>query len=464
MESSLTVFNPVDQSPIKSIPLQGANEIEQALSSAHQLFQSSNHGLAPHRRIEILEKTAQTMHNRIEELIMLATSEGGKPYNDSKAEVLRAINGVKLAAQHIGHLKGEQIPMGLTPAAEGRLAFTMREPIGVVVSISAFNHPLNLIVHQAVTAIAAGCPVIIKPALTTPLSCLKLVEILRECGLPEKWCQPIVCKDEQAENLATDPRVNYLSFIGSAKVGWYLRSKIAPGTRCAMEHGGVAPVIVEADADLDFTLPALIKGTFYHAGQVCVSVQKLFVHDTILDSFCSRFIQQVQQLVVGNSVSPETEVGPLIDPEEVDRVEKWVNDAVKEGAIILCGGKRISEFFYQPTVLLNPSESSAVSTEEIFGPVACVYSYTELAEAISRANSLNVHFQASILTQNLDAAMLATKNLNAATVMINDHTAFRVDWMPFGGRDHSGIGVGGISYAMDEMTREKLVVIKSPNL
>lgn len=457
----LAVVSPYDQSLIKEIPLVGKAEVEQALSTAYALFLDQSKWIAPHERIAILERAQSIMKSRIEELTETAAREGGKPYVDSKVEVLRAINGVKLAAEHIGQLKGEQIPMGLTPSSEGRMAFTTREPIGVVSSISAFNHPLNLIIHQTVTAIAAGCPVIVKPALTTPLSCLAFVDILKEAGLPEGWCQAIVCDNDVAEQLVVDPRVNYFSFIGSAKVGWYLRSKLSPGTRCALEHGGAAPVIVEPDANFDEMLPALLKGGFYHAGQVCVSVQRVFAHESICENLANQMAEKAKQLVVGNQMDKATEVGPLILPREVDRVEEWVNEAIAEGAQVLCGGKRISDTCYEPTVLLNPSFESKVSTSEIFGPVVCVYSYTDRNEAIRIANSLDVHFQASVFTKNIDIALDCVNRLNATAVMVNDHTAFRVDWMPFGGRDASGIGMGGIQYSMHEMTREKLMVLKS---
>jgi len=222
----LKILSPFDQSLIKEIPLVGKAEAENALKTAYSLFQDRSKWIPAHERIAILERTAEIMKSRTEELTKTAAQEGGKPYVDSKIEVFRAINGVKIAAEHISQLKGEEIPMGLTKASEGRLAFTTREPIGVVVSISAFNHPLNLIVHQVITAVAAGCPVIVKPALTTPLSCFALIDILKEASLPEGWCQLINCDNETAEYLITDKRVNYFSFIGSAKVGWYLRSKI----------------------------------------------------------------------------------------------------------------------------------------------------------------------------------------------------------------------------------------------
>lgn len=457
----LQVTSPYDQHLIREIPMVGMEEAQDALTKATDLFNDMSQWLPAWQRIEILEKTMSIMESRIEELTKMAAEEGGKPYLDSKVEVVRAINGVKLATEHIGQLTGGQVPMGLNKASVNRIAFTTREPIGVVFAICAFNHPLNLVIHQTVTAIAAGCPVIIKPASSTPLSCINFVEILKEAGLPDGWCQVLVCKSSDAEELLADERIHYLSFIGSAKVGWYLRSRLANGTRCALEHGGAAPVIVEKDADLTETLPALVKGGFYHAGQVCVSVQRVFVQADIAKQVAEQMAEMAKKLVVGDPLDPKTEVGPLISTKEVDRVEEWVNEAVSKGALLLSGGKRISDSCYEPTVLLDPPGDARVSTHEIFGPVVCVYSYTDRQEAIRIANSLNLHFQAAVFTKNIDVAMECVKKLNATAVMVNDHTAFRVDWMPFGGRDASGIGMGGIPYTMHEMTREKLMVIKS---
>jgi len=455
------ITSPYDQSFIKELPLVSKNEIDNILNTAQNLFNDQSKWIPAYKRIEILEKTASIMNDRIEELLVTAISEGGKPYQDSKAEVLRAIKGVKLAAEHISQIKGEQIPMGLTEASLNRIAFTSKEPIGIVAAVSAFNHPLNLAVHQIVTAIAAGCPVIFKPATATPLSSLALGNILKEAGLPEGWLQIILCDNEAAELLVTDPRINFFSFIGSAKVGWSLKSKLSPGTRCALEHGGAAPVIVESDADFTEMIPALVKGGFYHAGQVCVSVQRVYVNQKISERFIEEFAAATNKLITGNPLDQKTDVGPLITPKEVDRVEEWVNEAIEKGAQLITGGKRISDTFFEPTVLVNPSEDSKVSTTEIFGPVVCIYSYTDRDEAIKRANALDVHFQAAVFTKNVDIALDSVKKLNATAVMVNDHTAFRVDWMPFGGRDSSGIGMGGISYAINEMTREKLTVFKS---
>ena len=271
----------------------------------------------------------------------------------------------------------------------------------------------------------------------------------------------MVCDNQNAERLVTDARVNYLSFIGSANVGWSLRSKLSPGTRCALEHGGAAPVIVEADADIKPMVESLVKGGFYHAGQVCVSVQRVFAHDDICGEIAKRLSAKACELSVGDPLNANTEVGPLILPREVDRVEDWVNAASEQGATVLCGGKRVSDTCFAPTVLLDPPDEAMVSQAEIFGPVVCVYSYADRNEAIRRANALPYAFQASVFTQNLDAALDIVKRLNATAVMVNDHTAFRVDWMPFGGRDESGLGMGGIQYSMHEMSREKMLVIKS---
>jgi acyl-CoA reductase-like NAD-dependent aldehyde dehydrogenase len=317
-----------------------------------------------------------------------------------------------------------------------------------------------LTIHQTVPAIAVGAPVIIKPSLTTPLSCLAFMDILYEAGLPKAWCQAVLCKRDIAEKLVIDQRVSFLSFIGSAKVGWYLRSKLSNGTHCALEHGGAAPVIVEPDADINDMLPALLKGGFYHAGQVCVSVQRVFVHEKICQSVATKLAAMAKDLIVGDPLNHATEVGPLILPREVKRVHEWVTEAITAGAKCLCGGKRISESCYEPTILLNPPNHVRVSTQEIFGPVICIYSYIDRDKAIQQANALDYAFQAAVYTKNLDVALDTVNKLNASAVMVNDHTAFRVDWMPFGGRKSSGMGVGGIQYSMHEILLDKMMVIK----
>ncbi|MBU2915161.1 aldehyde dehydrogenase family protein [Reichenbachiella agariperforans] len=459
--STLKVYAPYDQSLIKEIPLKSAAEMQAAIDRAHDLYEDRSQWLAKHERIKILEDIAFLMEERYDEIVFQSAQEGGKPLKDTKVEMDRAINGVKLAIENLGHQGGQEVPMGQTAASVNRMAYTMREPIGVVASVSAFNHPINLFVHQTIPAIAVGSPVIIKPASTTPLSCLMMQDIYDVAGLPAGWCTTMVCDREVAEQLVTSPKVNFFSFIGSAKVGWGLRARLAPGTRCALEHGGVAPVIVEPDTDIKSMITGLTKGSFYHAGQVCVSVQRVFVHESIMEEVVNEMDTLARSLKIGDPVSEETEVGPLIKPEEVDRVHEWVTEAKNAGAKVICGGEKISDTCYAPTILLNPPEDIRVSTDEVFGPVVCFYSYSNRDEAIARANSLDYAFQASVYTQHIDVALDTVKKLNATAVMVNDHTAFRVDWMPFGGRDKSGLGIGSIPHSMHDMTREKLMVIKS---
>jgi acyl-CoA reductase-like NAD-dependent aldehyde dehydrogenase len=350
--------------------------------------------------------------------------------------------------------------MGLSPASDGRWAFTTKEPIGVVAAISAFNHPLNLIVHQVAPAVAVGCPVIVKPAPATPLSCLALVGLLREAGLREGWCQTFVTEDNAlAERLVTDPRVAFLSFIGSARVGWMLRSKLPPGTRCALEHGGAAPVIVDRSADLGSVIEPIVKGGYYHAGQVCVSVQRIFVHESVFDGFVERLAARVGTLRVGDPLQRDTDVGPLIHPREATRVLSWVDEAAAAGARVI-GGGRLSETTLAPAIVVTPPGDAKLSRLEVFGPVTCVYPFADLDQAIEIANGLPYAFQASVFSKDIGPALRAARRFDASTVLVNDHTAFRTDWMPFAGRRQSGYGVGGIPYTMREMSQEKMIVLR----
>lgn len=460
----LLVRSPHDQSLLETFELQGADAVENALRTARSQFDDKSRWLAPHQRITILERLAELLNSNRQRLIDIAVEEGGKPYADTLVEIDRAIQGVKLGIDAIHNLNGEQVPMGLTSASTNRLAFTFREPIGVVVSLSAFNHPVNLIVHQVVPAIAAGCPVIIKPAAATPRSCFAFVDLLHQAGLPKEWCQVLLINNKNAEKLATDKRVGYLSFIGSARVGWYLRTKLAPGTRVALEHGGSAPVIVDASADFEDVIAPLVKGAFYHAGQVCVSTKRVYVPASRMNEFAALITTRAQALKVGDPRAKDTEVGPLIRAGEVTRIDQWVKEAVAAGAKLLCGGNIISPTYYEPTVLLNPPDNVKVSTDEVFGPVVCLYSYDSIDDAIKAANGLPLAFQAAVFSKDIDAALHAVRQLNATAVMVNDHTAFRVDWMPFGGRGESGIGMGGIGYSAREMSQEKLIVLKSAKL
>jgi acyl-CoA reductase-like NAD-dependent aldehyde dehydrogenase len=427
MSQTIQVVQAFDRAVVAEIPADDAQALETKLAAAAGVMRNRDAWLKPYQRSAILLRTAGLLEARQAHFAKLIAQEGGKPLTDAAAEVQRALDGLHNAADEIRNLAGREIPMGLTPASEGRWAFTTKEPIGVVAAISAFNHPLNLIVHQVAPAVAVGCAVIVKPAAATPLSCIEFVALLREAGLAEPWCQTFITEDNAlSERFATDPRVAFLSFIGSARVGWYLRSKLAPGTRCSFEHGGAAPAIVDRSAKLDRIIEPMVKGGYYHAGQVCVSTQRIFVHTDLLNDFVERLATRVQALRVGDPLLPETEVGPLINP----------------------------------AILIEPPADAKVSQLEVFGPVTCVYGFQDLDAAIEIANSLPFAFQASVFSTDIGPAMRAARRLDASTVLINDHTAFRTDWMPFAGRRQSGYGIGGIPWSMEDMCQEKMLVLR----
>lgn len=436
-----------------------AEAVDKMLITAEQLHHKG--ALPAYQRIKILQNLATLIEAEQADFAKLIASEGGKPLTDAIVEVTRAIDGVHIAIAELRHSRGEEIPMDLSASGADRLAFTTLEPIGVVLAISAFNHPLNLAIHQAIPAIASGCPVILKPAKATPLCALRLAELATKAGLPEGWFQVALTDTDNSERLASSDKIAFLSFIGSKKVGWYLKSRLAAGVRCALEHGGVAPVIFDEYADIDGFVSGVAKAGFYHAGQVCVSVQKIFAPKDKAELIAHKIAKIAENLMVGDAISSDTDIGPLINPAEVDRAEQWVKEAVEEGATLITGGARINAVSFAPSVLLNPSESSKVSTEEIFAPVICVYSYDKIKEAVAIANSLEVAFQASVFSDNLSVALKTAQSLNASAVMINDYTTFRVDWMPFAGRKQSGYGTGGIGYTMRDMLSHKLIVMKA---
>ena len=458
----LEVTAPHDGAVIGAVPLADAAGVEEALATAHARYRDRDGWLPVRTRVAILQRLAELMAAQQEDLARLAALEGGKPLADSRVEAGRAVDGVRLCIETIRTQAGDVVPVGGTAGGAGRVAFTTKEPIGVVVAVSAFNHPLNLIVHQVAAAVAAGCPVIVKPAEDTPLSCRRFVELVHEAGLDPAWCRFLMPADlHLAEALVTDERVGFFSFIGSAKVGWMLRSKLAPGTRCALEHGGAAPLFVAADADLEAVVPAVLKGGYYHSGQVCVSVQRVFVARALAEAFTKRLVAGAEALRVGNPLDEDTEAGPLIRPGEVERVHSWVQETRDAGVTIACGGQALEGNYYAPTVIVDPPADAKVSTQEIFGPVVCVYPYEDIEAAIDQANDLPVAFQAAVFTSDIDLALRVMRRVDASAVMVNDHTAFRVDGMPFAGLRHSGLGVGGIPYTIRDMQIEKMLVVKS---
>lgn len=433
---TIEVRAPFDGAPVGTAATATAAEVEQALATG-----------------------------RREALARQAAHEGGKPYRDSLVEVDRGIDGIRSCVEVLRTDAGRVIPMGLNATSAARVAFTQHEPIGVVVGVAAFNHPFNLVVHQVAPAVAVGAPVIVKPAAATPLSCRAVVELFHEAGLPPEWAQMVLPEShELATRMVADPRVAFFSFIGSAAVGWQLRAQLAPGTRCALEHGGVAPVIVAADADLDMALPRLARGSFWHAGQACVGVQRVFADRRIAADVAAGIARLGDRMVIGDPLLESTEVGPLIRHSECERVGRWVDAAVEGGGRLLSGGRRISASCYANTVLLDPPRDADVTCKEVFGPVVCVYGHDDIDAAIAQANELTYSFQAAVFTSHIDTAMHCYRHLDGTAVMVNENTLFRVDWMPFAGARQSGHGVGGIPFTMHEMQIEKMMVWRSDAL
>ncbi|MEM9255582.1 MAG: aldehyde dehydrogenase family protein [Pseudomonadota bacterium] len=460
-EPTLVVVNPSTGEPLEELSADSQQSARDKLATARRRYLDRKSWLPLHRRIEILEQLALLLERDFDDLALTIAREGGKPLVDAIVETHRAIAGVRMAIQTVGEHRGNVIPLGHQASSAGRLAFTQRYPRGVVLAFSAFNHPLNLIVHQVVPAFAAGCPCVVKPAADTPLSCLKLVQALHKAGAPEDYISCVVTGNlDIASEMVRSKDIAFFSFIGSARVGWMLRAQLQPGVRCALEHGGVAPAIVTESADLAAVVSSLAKGGYYHAGQVCVSTQRVYVARGVYRDLQDGLAPAVAALRVGDASDEATEVGPLIRPGEVDRVGEWVREAIEAGAEVATGGEPQQGNFYSPTLLLDPPAQSRVSTQEIFGPVVCLYPYSTLEDALARSNLYPNAFQAAVYTSDIDTMYAAYDAFDASAVMVNDHTAFRDDVMPFAGLNASGLGVGGIPYTIEDLQYEKMLVLK----
>lgn len=435
--------------------------VEQAFVNAQFYFEKVMKKMPAFQRAEILYKVAELMKNEHEDLAMTIANEGGKPLTDARIEVTRAINTVKMSGDEALQLNGNQLTMDRAPGTQNHIAFSIRQPLGIILAISAFNHPVNLICHQVATAIAAGNTVLVKPASTTPISCLKMARLFQKAGLPDGVINVLTISGRETDKIISDKRIRFVSFIGSGEVGWNIRKKVHNGVGCAFEHGGTAVAVVDEKADLEKAVPALLKGGYYHAGQVCVSTQIVYLHEKVYDGFIEKFQNGVSKLIVGDPTMVETQVGPLIEHQETDRVEKWVDEAISMGAKALIGGTKISDSLYSPTILEDVTEEMLVWKEEIFGPVVCFIKYSNLDQVIQSVNQKPFSFQTCIYSQDIDVCMHYARSIETKACMINDHTAFRVDWMPFGGSKESGLSMGGVRYSIEEMTEEKMIIIKN---
>jgi len=451
----LEVRSPYSGDVVGRVAKGGADETRRAIDAAEQALREP---LPAHRRAEILVKVVAGLARRQDEVARQISDEAGKPMKAARVEAKRAMSTYTFAAVEARKLAGEMVPMDAAQAGEGKLGFTLRRPIGIVGAISPFNFPLNLVAHKLAPALAAGCPVVLKPASQTPLSALLLAELEEEAGLPPGWLSVVVGpSSEIGDVLVEDERVKAITFTGSGGVGWGLKER-APHKKVSLELGNATPVIVTADADVEAAATAMAANAFAFAGQSCISVQRLYVERPAYETFVESFLPRVQALKLGDPADEETDVGPVIDADARERILEWIEEARSAGAEILSGGEE-QDGLIAPTVIANASPELKVSCDEVFGPVVTINAVDSLDEAIELANSTRYGLQAGIFTSRLDSAMRAAQELEFGGVIVNEAPTFRSDQMPYGGVKDSGNTREGPAYAVRELTEERLVVI-----
>ncbi|MBX3236083.1 MAG: aldehyde dehydrogenase family protein [Nitrospiraceae bacterium] len=437
----------------------GADEASQATASTVE-GAAAMRQLPAHARASILAKTAQLLQSRQEEFAQTITAEAGKPITDARREVGRGIQTFIVASEEAKRLGGEVIPLDWSPGMESYWGMTRRFPLGAILGITPFNFPLNLVAHKVAPALAAGNAILIKPAPQTPLTALLLGEVLAEAGLPAGGYNVVPCSNAVAEQLVIDPRFKLLSFTGSAPVGWMLKAKCGK-KKAVLELGGNAAVIVEPDADLDHAAQRCVTGGYTYAGQTCISVQRIFVHESVIGPFTDKIVAQVSRLESGDPTDERTVVGPLIDTGAARRVEHWIGEAVTQGAKVLHGGGRTGSVV-PPTVLSQVTPAMKVSCHEVFGPLVTLTPYRDFDAVLQAVNDSDYGLQAGIFTQQVGRIFRAFDRLEVGGVLANEIPTFRADHMPYGGVKDSGIGREGVRYAMEDMTEPKLLVLNLP--
>jgi len=416
--------------------------------------------LRNYQRADILHRAADKLAEQREAFARLIAREGGKPIRESRAEAARGESTFRLAAEAARSWGGELLPLDITPAAGDRMALVKRFPIGLVTGICPFNFPLNLVAHKVAPALAAGCAINVKPASATPLTALKLGELLLELGLPAGGCNVVPTNSKLAAPLVEDPRVKLVTFTGSGAVGWELMRRVT-GKRICLELGGNAAAIVEPDCDLNRALERILVGGYAHTGQICISVQHILLNRQIHDPFMERFIPMVEGLKMGDPLDETAQVAAMIDEGEARRVEEWIDEAVAAGANLLCGGRRDRNRI-APAVLTDVPHHCRITAEEAFAPVTVVYPYDTFDEALEMVNSWKFGLQTGVFTRDLSKAMIAYNRLEVGGVIIDDIPTFRADNYPYGGVKQSGFGREGVRYAMEEMSELKTLVIPAP--
>lgn len=450
------VVNPYNNQPVGETYWGSAEHVEEALSAAARAFQEMKR-LPAFRRGDMLQTISEGLKRRLEEVARMISLESGKPIVDSRVEVRRAANTFQIAAEEAKRIGGELIPLDLMPGSEGRMGITRRLPIGPILGISPFNFPLNLVAHKIAPALASGNTIILKPAPKTPLTALLLGEIIAAAGVPDGAVNILLCSNELAEQMILDPRIKMLSFTGSAPVGWHLK-ELANKKRVVLELGGNAGVIIHADADLDFAAKRCAIGGFSYAGQVCISVQRIFVQEKIYQKFVDRFLPEARSLRLGDPLDEKTGMGSMIDLKAAERAEGWIRAAVSRGAKILAGGQR-SGTLLEPTVLAETTPEMEVNTQEVFAPIVTVAPYGDLKEAIAQLNHSTYGLQAGLFARDVKEIFTAFEEIEVGGLIVNDVPIYRIDHMPYGGLKESGVGREGVRYAIEEMTDLKFMAL-----
>jgi len=449
------VDSPFSGDPVARVARAGAQHARKALDAAERAMSSP---LPAHERAAILDRVAALLKERHDEVAQTISREAGKPMKAARVEAERAVSTYTMAAVEARRLSGDVVPMDASAAGVGKIAYTMRVPIGIVGAITPFNFPLNLVAHKIAPALAAGCAVVLKPAGQTPLSALLLGELETEAGLPPGWLNVLVGPSaEIGDVIVEDERVKLITFTGSSGVGWKIRERAAR-KRVNLELGNATPVVVEADADIEEAATKLAANAFSFAGQSCISVQRIYVRREAYDDFVSRFVPKVQGLKVGDPAEEDTDVGPVIDEDARERIVSWVEEAKSQGAAVLTGGE-IVDGLIQPTVLADVTPEMKVSCQEVFGPLCTVSPYDSVEKAFELANGTEYGLQAGIFTSNVKTALAAAAALDFGGVTVNEAPTFRADQMPYGGVRESGNTKEGPHYAVREMTEERLVVL-----
>lgn len=454
-QSTFLVKSPFNSEPIAEVYLASKVELDQAIILAQKVEDELKY-LPSHKKYSILMDIAHKMKEQRELLAETLCLEAAKPIKYALSEVDRAIQTFIVAAEEAKRLPSEHIQIDWTPAGEGKEGIVRYFPVGLVAGISPFNFPLNLTVHKLAPAIAAGCPIILKPARSTPISALLLAKIIDTTELPKGSLSVLPMDRESGNQLVTDERFALLTFTGSPQVGWNMKNQ-AGKKRVVLELGGNAGVIVTETANLDMAVPKCVGGAFAYSGQVCIHTQRIYVHESIIDAFKNKFIEQTAKLKIGNPLDSTTDISSMIDEDNAIRVEQWVNEAVVGGAKVLHGGVRTGTF-YPPTAITNTKQEMKVCSHEVFGPVVVIESYAKFDEAIKNINDSEFGLQAGVFTNKLDEQNTAFNELKVGGVIVNDVPTFRVDHMPYGGIKNSGLGREGVKYAMHDMLEPKLLV------